>query len=96
MVLASAYGQYVAGLIGASMAEAREGDSLADKLITYTDSYKQLGVYSLIAGIVLIALSPIVKKLMSGVKYSSTDNFLIKKSSILNIELFFISDRRSI
>lgn len=66
--LASAYGQYVAGLIGASMAEAREGDSLADKLITYTDSYKQLGVYSLIAGIVLIALSPIVKKLMSGVK----------------------------
>ncbi|MNL05385.1 Dipeptide and tripeptide permease B [compost metagenome] len=66
--LASAYGQYVAGLIGASMAEAREGDSLADKLITYTDSYKQLGIYSLIAGIVLIALSPIVKKLMSGVK----------------------------
>ncbi|MNR69032.1 hypothetical protein D3C85_1939790 [compost metagenome] len=50
------------------MAEAREGDSLADKLITYTDSYKQLGIYSLIAGIVLIALSPIVKKLMSGVK----------------------------
>ncbi|VTP99076.1 Uncharacterised protein [Sphingobacterium daejeonense] len=32
------------------MAEAREGDSLMDKLITYTEGYKQLGLYSLIAG----------------------------------------------
>jgi len=66
--LASAYGQYVAGLIGASMAEAKEGSSLADNLVTYTDSYKQLGLYSLIAGVVLIALSPVVRKLMGNVK----------------------------
>jgi POT family proton-dependent oligopeptide transporter len=66
--LASAYGQYVAGLIGASMAEAKEGSSLADKLVTYTESYKQLGLYSLIAGVVLIALSPVVRKLMGNVK----------------------------
>ncbi|WP_293888170.1 MULTISPECIES: peptide MFS transporter [unclassified Sphingobacterium] len=66
--LASAYGQYVAGLIGASMAEAKEGSSLADKLLAYTDSYKQLGLYSLIAGVVLIALSPFVRKLMGNVK----------------------------
>src|SRR5690606_27043564 len=65
--LASAYGQYVAGLIGANMAEAREGDSLMDKLITYTEGYKQLGLYSLIAGVILIALSPMIKKLMHGV-----------------------------
>lgn len=65
--LASAYGQYVAGLIGANMAEAREGDSLMDKLITYTDGYKQLGIYSLIAGALLIVLSPYIKKLMHGV-----------------------------
>lgn len=65
--LASAYGQYVAGLIGANMAEAREGDSLMDKLITYTEGYKQLGLYSLIAGAILIVLSPYIKKLMHGV-----------------------------
>ena len=65
--LASAYGQYVAGLIGASMAEAREGDTLVEKLITYTDGYKQLGIYSLIAGLVLIAISPLIKRLMHGV-----------------------------
>lgn len=65
--LASAYGQYVAGLIGANMAEAREGDSLMDKLVTYTEGYKQLGLYSLIAGAVLIVLSPYIKRLMHGV-----------------------------
>ncbi|WP_164108108.1 MULTISPECIES: peptide MFS transporter [Sphingobacterium] len=65
--LASAYGQYVAGLIGANMAEAKEGDSLMDKLITYTEGYKQLGLYSLIAGAVLILLSPYIKRLMHGV-----------------------------
>jgi POT family proton-dependent oligopeptide transporter len=65
--LASAYGQYVAGLIGANMAEAREGSSLVDQLIVYTDSYKELGHYSLIAGVLLIAISPLVKKLMHGV-----------------------------
>ncbi|ERJ59767.1 peptide MFS transporter [Sphingobacterium paucimobilis] len=65
--LASAYGQYVAGLIGANMAEAREGDSLMDKLVTYTEGYKQLGLYSLIAGAILIVLSPYIKKLMHGV-----------------------------
>ncbi len=66
--LASAYGQYVAGLIGASMAKAREGDTLTTQLLTYTDGYKQLGLYALIAGVVLILLSPFIKKLMQGVK----------------------------
>ena len=66
--LASAYGQYVAGLIGANMAKARAGDTLSNQLLTYTEGYKQLGLYALIAGVVLILLSPLVKKLMRGVK----------------------------
>ncbi|WP_185216362.1 hypothetical protein [Sphingobacterium mizutaii] len=49
------------------MAEAREGASLMDKLLTYTGGYKQLGLYSLIAGAILIILSPYIKKLMHGV-----------------------------
>ncbi|MGN7866619.1 peptide MFS transporter [Chryseobacterium sp. 22458] len=66
--LASAYGQYVAGIIGASLATAKEGSTNYDALITYTDGYKQLGLYAVIAGVVLILISPFVKKLMQEVK----------------------------
>lgn len=66
--LASAYGQYVAGLIGASLSEAKAGATNYDILITYTEGYKQLGLYALIAGLVLIAISPLLKKLMQDVK----------------------------
>lgn len=66
--LASAYGQYVAGLLGAGMATTNENASLTEKLISYTDGYKQLGIYALIAGILLIVISPIVRKLMQEVK----------------------------
>lgn len=66
--LASAYGQYVAGILGAGLSKGGENDSLAQKLITYTDGYKQLALYALIAGVVLIIISPLVKKLMQEVK----------------------------
>lgn len=66
--LASAYGQYVAGIIGAGLATAKEGSTNYDVLITYTDGYKQLGLYAIIAGVVLILISPYVKKLMQEVK----------------------------
>ncbi|WP_396169141.1 peptide MFS transporter [Flavobacterium sp.] len=66
--LASAYGQYVAGLIGAFLSEAKEGATKAEILITYADGYKQLGLYALIAGIILIIISPLIKKLMQEVK----------------------------
>ncbi|HPZ25050.1 MAG TPA: peptide MFS transporter [Kaistella sp.] len=66
--LASAYGQYVAGIIGANMATAKEDASNMDALIAYTDGYKQLGIYALIAGMVLILISPMVKKLMQEVR----------------------------
>ena len=66
--LASAYGQYVAGLIGANMATAREGASNMEKLQAYTSGYKDLGLYAVIAGIVLILISPIIKELMQEVR----------------------------
>ncbi|WP_394759467.1 peptide MFS transporter [Flavobacterium sp.] len=66
--LASAYGQYVAGIIGAGLSEAKEGASKLEILLTYTEGYKQLGLYSLIAGVVLIIISPLIKKLMQEVK----------------------------
>ncbi len=62
--LASAYGQYVAGLLGAGMSSADENASAMDKLVSYTDGYQQLGIYALIAGVILLALSPVIKKLM--------------------------------
>ena len=66
--LASAYGQYVAGIIGANMATARENSSNMEKLVAYTSGYKDLGLYAIVAGILLIIISPLVKKLMHGVK----------------------------
>jgi proton-dependent oligopeptide transporter, POT family len=65
--LASAYGQYVAGLLGAGMATADPNAAAAVKLAAYTDGYQQLGIYALVAGVALVAISPLVRKLMRGV-----------------------------
>ncbi len=62
--LASAYGQYAAGILGAGMATVNEKAGLTEKLMSYTEGYKQLSIYALIAGVVLIAISPLVRKLM--------------------------------
>lgn len=66
--LASAYGQYFAGLLGAGIAEASENANNLEKLKTYADGYLQLAVYALIAGVILIAIAPLIKKLMQDVK----------------------------
>ncbi len=66
--LASAFGQFFAGKIGAEMSEANTGGTLTSKLIAYTDGYKDLAIYALIAGVVLIAISPLIRKLMQDVK----------------------------
>ncbi|OOV28938.1 MFS transporter [Flavobacterium sp. LM5] len=66
--LASAYGQYFAGILGANIAEASENASNIDKLNVYADGYFQLAIYALIAGVLLILLSPLVRKLMQEVK----------------------------
>lgn len=65
--LASAYGQYVAGLLGAGMSIAGEEATNLAKLQSYTDGYQQLALYALIAGAALIALSPLVRRLMRGI-----------------------------
>jgi proton-dependent oligopeptide transporter, POT family len=69
--LASAFGQYGAGLIGAALAT---GDGSAEnltnlqKLLQYTHGYMLIGYISLGAGVLLIALSPMISKLMGDVK----------------------------
>jgi proton-dependent oligopeptide transporter, POT family len=66
--LASAYGQYAAGLLGAGMSSPDENASSITKLDGYTQGYYQLAVYALIAGLILIIFTPLVKKLMQEVK----------------------------
>ena len=67
--LASAYGQYVAGIIGSNMSDSVvEGGSNLDKLLAYTNGYKEIALYSIIAGLFLIIISPLVRKLMQEVK----------------------------
>jgi POT family proton-dependent oligopeptide transporter len=66
--LASAFGQFAAGKLGAEMAEANTGTTLMSKLQSYTEGYYQLAIYSLIAGAVLILMVPLMKKLMQEVK----------------------------
>ena len=62
--LASAYGQYAAGILGAGMSTTDEHASLTAKLLSYTEGYKQLAIYALVAGVVLIVISPMIRKLM--------------------------------
>jgi POT family proton-dependent oligopeptide transporter len=66
--LASAYGQYAAGILGAGMSSENVHESLMGKLLLYTQGYKELALYALIAGVVLIAISPLIRKLMQEVK----------------------------
>ncbi len=66
--LASAYGQYFAGLLGANIAAASGDASNSEAFLVYTEGYKQLALYGLIIGVLIILISPIMKKLMGGVK----------------------------
>ncbi|MES2587724.1 MAG: peptide MFS transporter [Bacteroidota bacterium] len=69
--LASAYGQYGAGLIGAALAQGdSSGENISnyEKMIQYTEGYQVIGYISIIAGGALIILYPLLKKLMGGVK----------------------------
>ena len=64
--LASAYGQYGAGIIGASLASNNGSENLNSfqKMELYTGGYQTIGTIALVAGIVLIVLSPFILKLM--------------------------------
>lgn len=66
--LASAYGQYLAGILGANIARASEDANNYDSFMVYTEGYLQLGIYALIAGVALIALAKPVRRLMQEVK----------------------------
>lgn len=66
--LASAYGQYAAGILGAGMSSPKADATLTDKLISYTQGYQQLAIYAVVAGVVLLIISPWVRKLMQEVK----------------------------
>ena len=66
--LASAFGQFAAGKLGAEMSKSNTGTTLVSKLQSYTEGYYQLAVYSIIAGVFLIVMTPFIKKLMHGVK----------------------------
>ncbi|MFO0940928.1 MAG: peptide MFS transporter [Pirellulales bacterium] len=73
--LASAYGQYIAGILGAAMsvsAEEKDATNL-DKLVSYTNGYYQLAVYALVLGVVLM-LSPVVRRYMSEVMATEVGN----------------------
>jgi POT family proton-dependent oligopeptide transporter len=65
--LASAYGQYVAGLFGASISPAPSSTAV-QKLEIYTKGYFDFAWYAVIAGVLLIAISPLIRKLMQEVK----------------------------
>ena len=65
--LASAYGQYVAGLFGAGISPS-ENATAAEKLAVYSQGYQQFALYAVIAGVILIAISPLIRKLMQDVK----------------------------
>ncbi|GAA3950825.1 peptide MFS transporter [Pedobacter ginsengiterrae] len=65
--LFSAFGQLAAGKLGAEMSSI-DNASLPTKLIAYTEGYKSLALYSLIAGLALIIFSQLIKKLMAEVR----------------------------
>jgi POT family proton-dependent oligopeptide transporter len=62
--LASAYGQYFAGILGAGMASPDENASLATRLDGYTQGYLQLAIYAFITGGIVIVASRWLKGLM--------------------------------
>ncbi|MGH2623211.1 MAG: peptide MFS transporter, partial [Sphingobacterium sp.] len=62
--LGSAYGQYVAGLLGADMSTTDQKASLLDKLMAYTEGYKQLAIYAVGIGILLMLINPLMKRMM--------------------------------
>lgn len=66
--LASAYGQYLAGILGAGLSNGNTGDTNVQNLLTYTAGYRHFAVYAIIAGVLLLIISPWIRKLMQEVK----------------------------
>jgi POT family proton-dependent oligopeptide transporter len=69
--LASSYGQYLAGLIGSLMAipaEDAAGKPMAatNSLIIYSEVFNKIATASVACGVILLVLSPWLKKMMKG------------------------------
>lgn len=70
--LASAYGQYGAGIIGSVLAKVETANPTAwDKLESYTSGYQSVGYIALAAGAILILASPFLVKIMKKDKTAS-------------------------
>jgi POT family proton-dependent oligopeptide transporter len=69
--LASAFGQHLAGLIGAHMSVPHDAAGLVlpavQSLPIYMEGCKQIAFVSMGGGVLIILLSPIIRKLMNGV-----------------------------
>lgn len=69
--LASAFGQYGAGIIGSYLAKSSNNEenlTNMQKLEQYASGYETIAYISITGGLVLIALSPVIRKLMKDVK----------------------------
>jgi proton-dependent oligopeptide transporter, POT family len=66
--LSTAYGQYIAGLLGANIASASADMDNYQSMIIYQDGFKQLAIYAAVIGLITIVISPIVRKWMQEVK----------------------------
>jgi POT family proton-dependent oligopeptide transporter len=66
--LASGFGHYVAGILGKGIATIPEGATPDQVLEIASSGFKTLGLYGLIAGVILLALTPVLRKLMGTVK----------------------------
>jgi POT family proton-dependent oligopeptide transporter len=71
--LASAFGQYLAGIIGTLMAIPSESETgvkmdAVHSLPIYTGIFNQITVVSIVSGIFLLLLYPVLRKFMYGIK----------------------------
>lgn len=64
VVLASAYGQYVAGILGAGMSNPDEKAPMSERLDGYTNGYLQLSIYALVTGMVILLAARWLNRLM--------------------------------
>ena len=63
--LASAYGQYAAGILGAGMSSPKKDASPMERMVAYTDGYHQLALYALITGAIVILASFFINRLIT-------------------------------
>jgi POT family proton-dependent oligopeptide transporter len=66
--LASGFGHYVAGVLGKGIATIPDGATPDQVLDIASIGFKTLAIYGLVAGVILLALTPVLKKLMGTTK----------------------------